>query len=247
MMLIIGNHVSPYVRKVLVALTLKGVDHRIDPIVPFFGDDRFGEISPLRRIPVMVDGDLTLCDSTVICEYLDDAYPDHPLKPANAADRARARWIEEFADSRLGDLIIWRLFFQKQVRPYVFRQPTDEALVAQTVDIDLPAALDYLEPLMPASGWLFEDRPGIAEISLASFFRNAEIAGWTPDAARWPSLVGLIARTAALPAFDALRPFEDAILRTRRAEQRTALAELGAPIAEESYGADTPRPGLMPI
>jgi glutathione S-transferase len=246
-MLIIGNHVSPYVRKVLVALALKGVDHRIDPIVPFFGDDRFGEISPLRRIPVMIDGDLTLCDSTVICEYLDDAYPDHPLKPANPADRARARWIEEFADSRLGDLIIWRLFFQKQVRPYVFRQPTDEALVAQTVDIDLPAALDYLEPLMPASGWLFEDRPGIAEISLASFFRNAEIAGWTPDAARWPSLVALIARTSALPAFHALRPFEDAILRTRRAEQRTALAELGAPIAEESYGGDTPRLGLMPI
>jgi glutathione S-transferase len=246
-MLVIGNHVSPYVRKVLVALALKGIDYRIDPIVPFFGNDRFAEISPLRRIPVMIDGDLALCDSTVICEYLDDAYPERPLKPADPADRARARWIEEFADSRLGDLMIWRLFFQKRVRPFVFREPTDEALVARTLETDLPDALDYLEPLMPASGWLFEGRPGIAEISLASFFRNAEFADWTPDAARWPSLAALIARTTALPAFRALQPLEEAILRTRPGEQRAVLTGLGVSIAAESYGGDRPRPGLMPI
>jgi len=246
-MLIIGNHASPYVRKVLVALALKGVDYSIDPIVPFFGNDAFAGISPLRRIPVMIDGDLTLCDSTVICEYLDDAYSAHPLKPADPADRARARWLEEFADSRLGDLIIWRLFFQRRVRPFVFREPTDEALVAQTLDVDLPAALDYLEPLMPASGWLFGDAPGMAEISLAAFFRNAEIAGWTPDAERWPALAGLIARTLALPAFAALRPIEDLLLRTRPADQRAALAELGVPVAAESFGGTAPRRGVMPI
>lgn len=246
-MLIIGNHVSPYVRKVLVALALKGVDYEIDPIVPFFGNDRFGEISPLRRIPVMIDGDLTLCDSTVICEYLDDAYPAHPLKPADPADRARARWIEEYADSRLGDLMIWRLFFQKRVRPFVFREPTDEALVARTIETDLPAALDYLEPLMPETGWLFGERPGVAEISLAAFFRNAELAGWTHDAARWPLLAALVDRTAALPAFQALRPVEDALLRTRPSEQRATLAELGVRIAKESHGGDRPRQGVMPI
>lgn len=246
-MLIVGNHVSPYVRKVLVALALKGVDYEIDPIVPFFGDDRFDEISPLRRIPVMIDGDLVLCDSTVICEYLDDAYPGHPLKSADPADRARARWIEEFADSRLGDLMIWRLFFQKRVKPFVFREPADEALVARTIEADLPAALDYLEPLMPGAGWLFGDLPGIAEISLAAFFRNADLAGWTPDGARWPHLSALVARTAALPVFRSLRSFEDAMLRTRPSEQRAVLAGLGVRIAGRSYGGDQPRPGIMAI
>ena len=38
---IIGSYVSPYVRKVLVALHLKGIPYEIDPIIPFFGDDRF--------------------------------------------------------------------------------------------------------------------------------------------------------------------------------------------------------------
>jgi len=81
---IVGNYLSPYVRKVLVCLDLKGIDYRIDPIVPFFGSDAFTKISPVRRIPVLLDDRVTLCDSTVICEYLEDRYPSPALHPATA-------------------------------------------------------------------------------------------------------------------------------------------------------------------
>ena len=47
---IVGNFLSPYVRKVLVCLQIKGVPYRIDPIVPFYGNDDFSKLSPLRRI-----------------------------------------------------------------------------------------------------------------------------------------------------------------------------------------------------
>ena len=60
---IIGNYLSPYVRKVLVCLHLKGIAYEIDPIVPFMGDDRFSALSPLRRIPVLIDDRVTLTDS----------------------------------------------------------------------------------------------------------------------------------------------------------------------------------------
>jgi glutathione S-transferase len=92
---IIGSYLSPYVRKVLACLDLKRLDYEIDPIVPFMGDDRFTQLSPLRRVPVLLDDRVTLTDSTVICEYLEDRYPTPPLHPRNVADRARAR--------RLGD------------------------------------------------------------------------------------------------------------------------------------------------
>src|SRR5688572_33219275 len=103
-MQIIGSYVSPYVRKVLACLALKGLDYEIDPITPFFGDERFERMSPLRRIPVLVDHDLILSDSSVICAYLEEAFPGHPLLPAGVADRARARWLEEYADTRLGEI-----------------------------------------------------------------------------------------------------------------------------------------------
>ena len=116
---IIGSFVSPYVRKVLACINLKCLSYEVDPITPFFGNDEFERLSPLRRIPVLIDGDLSVSDSTVICEYLDDRYPEKPLYPADPAQRARARWLEEFADSRLGDVMIWKLFFQRNVKPRV--------------------------------------------------------------------------------------------------------------------------------
>jgi glutathione S-transferase len=89
---IVGSYLSPYVRKALVVLEHKGVPY-IDPIIPFTGDEGFAKLSPLRRVPVLVDGDLALADSSVTCEYLDDRFPAHPIYPADVADRARARWL----------------------------------------------------------------------------------------------------------------------------------------------------------
>ena len=86
---IIGSPLSPYVRKVLVCLELKGIPYRIDPIAPFVGNEEFSRLSPLRRIPVLLDGDLVLNDSTVICEYLQDRFPEVPLYPADPVRRAK--------------------------------------------------------------------------------------------------------------------------------------------------------------
>src|SRR5262249_27125594 len=80
---IIGGPASPYVRKVLAALAWKGIDYEIDPIVPFYGDDRFSKLSPLRRIPVLIDGDVALCDSSVILQYLEDRWPEKPIYPSD--------------------------------------------------------------------------------------------------------------------------------------------------------------------
>jgi len=104
---IIGTPVSPYVRKVLAVLELKGVPWRIYPLVPFLGNDAFTRLSPLRSIPVLIEGDLVLSDSTVICEYLEERHPATATLLRAAADLARARWLEEFADTRLADVLIW--------------------------------------------------------------------------------------------------------------------------------------------
>ncbi|MBO9713621.1 glutathione S-transferase family protein [Sphingomonas sp.] len=244
-MLIIGSHVSPYVRKVLVALALKGIDdYAIDPIVPFFGNDDFERLSPLRRIPVLVDGDLVLNDSTVICEYLDEAYPEPPIMPRTPRDRAKARWLEEYADSRLGDLIIWRLFFARLVAPRVFRREVDEAALAQTRDCDLPCALDWIEAQAPAEGFLF-DHLCTADVTYGAFFRNALLAGWEIDPARWPRAAAWITRVWEAPAFAATLPIEAAIMTARTHERRAVLEAVGVRLSDESFAAEAPRASIM--
>ena len=245
-LLIIGSYLSPYVRKVLVCLELKGIAYEVDHIVPFFGDDRFTKLSPLRRIPVLVDGDLVLTDSTVICEYLEDLKPEPALYPKDVRDRARARWLEEFADTRMGDVFIWRYFNQIAIRPSVWGEKGDKALVEKTLSEDIPAVLDYLEAQAPEAGFRF-GALSIADIAPACFLRTAAFVRFQIDTARWPRTAGWMRRTLQTPAFHRLAVIEDGVLRTPIAQQRDKLREMGAPISAETYGSTSPRRGVMPI
>jgi glutathione S-transferase len=241
---IIGSFVSPYVRKVLASLNLKGLAYEIDPITPFFGNEEYERISPLRRIPVLVDGDVSICDSSVICAYLDDAYPERPLLPADPSDRAKARWLEEYADTRLGDVFIWGLFYQKVVRPAVWGEPGDEERVARTLTEEIPRTLEYLEGELPSGGFLFGDI-GLADIAVASFFRNAAYAGFEPDPARWPTTAGFVQRTLAHPCIASLLPFEDVQRSAEIKHRRQALLDAGAPLTSETLSQREPRKGYM--
>lgn len=245
-MKIIGSYVSPYVRKVLACLALKGLDYAIDPITPFYGDEEFARLSPLRRIPVLVHGDLVLTDSSVICAWLDEAYPGRPLLPASPADRARARWLEEYADTRLGDVFIWGLFYQQRVHPAVFGEPGDSARIEKALGEDAPAVLDYLESELPAEGFLFGEI-GLADISIASFFRTASYVDFAIDAARWPRTATFVERALAHPCLAALLPFEQAQIAADPAGRRQALLDAGAPLVAESVGTREPRKGIMTL
>jgi glutathione S-transferase len=243
---IIGSFVSPYVRKVLACLNLKGVAYEIDPITPFYGNEEFDRLSPLRRIPVFIDGDVTLADSSVICAYLEEAYPGYSLLPASADDRARARWLEEYADTRLGDLFIWSLFYQKVVRPLVWNEPGDEARIRNALDHGIPAALDYLERELPLAGFLFGDI-GIADISIATFFRNGAYAGFEPDRDRWPRSTAFIERTLEHPCLATLLPLEDIQRSASVSGRRQALLDAGVRLTAETLGKREPQRGLMPL
>jgi glutathione S-transferase len=243
-MKIIGSYVSPYVRKVLACLNLKGLTYEIDPITPFFGGDEFERLSPLRRIPVLIDGDVTLCDSSVICAYLDEAYPGHPLLPSDPADRARARWLEEFADTRLGDVFIWALFYQRRVHPMVWGEDGDQERIDRAVNEEAPAALDYLEGQVPADGYLFGEI-GLADIAIASFFRNAAYADFHVDAGRWPKVAAFVERVLAHSCIADLLPFERVQLSTDIKGRRQALQDAGARLVADSVGVREPRKGYM--
>ncbi|HWA44401.1 MAG TPA: glutathione S-transferase family protein [Hypericibacter adhaerens] len=98
---------SLFSRKVEIALREKGLPFDRE-MVPFTQAKGYSPkhpavlaANPKGQVPVLIDGDLTIFDSTVIFEYLEEAYPQAPLYPASPRDRARCRLLELTADEIL--------------------------------------------------------------------------------------------------------------------------------------------------
>ena len=243
-LIVIGTPVSPYVRKVLAVLALKGLPFRIDPLVPFLGNDAFTRLSPLRSVPVLVDGELVLSDSTVICEYLDERHPGTATLPRAAADRARARWLEEFADTHLANVLIWGLFGPAVTRPGIFRTARDEDALARVVAEELPPAMDLLEALAPEVGFFAGDL-GTADFAVAVHFANLRWSRVAADLARWPRAAAWIARIEAAEPLSRLNALGERALTVRYPDRARLFAEYGIELADAGVTGREPRRGPM--
>ena len=163
-----GSSLSPYVRKVVLVLEHKRIPYEQDPLSPVVNpSEEFLRISPLRKIPVLRDGDFVLPDSSVICRYLEDAYPEPALYPRDVRARAFACWLEEFSDTKLA-LSLAAIAGERLFKPRFMKQPPDEANVARIVNEELPGPLAYLESVTPAAGFL------CGELSIADLVRRNE-------------------------------------------------------------------------
>src|SRR5947209_15600579 len=94
----------PFGQKVRIVLAEKGLSYELVQIDLTQGEQRrpeFRRLNPFGRVPVLVDEDTTVYDSTIIAEYLEDEYPEPPLLPAvgSSALRAQARMWEDLADT----------------------------------------------------------------------------------------------------------------------------------------------------
>jgi glutathione S-transferase len=244
---VIGNHISPFVRKVLAVCEIKQLPYVVDSIVPFFGTEAFAKLSPLRRIPVLIDGDVVLNDSSVICEYLEDKWPQIPVLPREPAARAHARFLDEYADTRLADVVLWKVFGRALVGPAIFGTPRDLDGIQATVSTELPAVLDQLEAWAPTAGYVHGATPGFADISIAAHFVNFRWARQTLDAQRWPRAGGWIGRVEQCAPLARLNEIGAAVLRAPPDGHKEVLQSLGVSVAATSVGGKTPRRGPMTV
>jgi glutathione S-transferase len=187
-----GVDLSPFARKVEVVLRIKGLDFESVSTMPGCREPDFLEISPLGKIPALVDGDIAIADSTVICEYLEEKYPEVPTMPTGASDRARARWLEEYGDTVVLPLCS-ALTKERLLKPALMNETTDETVVAEIIEQKLPPVLDYLEGEVPSEGFLFGPI-GTADISIATNLINANNIGYQIDRDRHPRLAAFLER-----------------------------------------------------
>lgn len=188
-----GIPLSPFVRKVLLTLEYKGLEHTVNPVFPASEEEAFRKISPLGKIPILEHDGFIIPDSSVICRYLDQQFPEKSIYPADSQDQARACWLEEFGGSKLIEACA-TIFRQRLLNPKMFNQPCDEEVVDDAINNLLPPLLTYLESQVPESGVLVGDHISIADISIVTCFAQAKYGDYEVDAGSYPKLSAYLDR-----------------------------------------------------
>lgn len=104
-----GFRVSNYHNKVLIALQEKGVPYEEDCSVTPSQKDEYLALSPMGKVPYAEVNGARLCESEVILEYLEDAYPQKPLLPKDPLARAKVRELVTVIELHL-ELVARRLY-----------------------------------------------------------------------------------------------------------------------------------------
>lgn len=202
-MIVYGSSLSPYVRKTLAYVAEKGIAVQVKPIGLRAQDPEFRAASPFGKMPGFRDGDFAISDSTAIITYLEAKFPEPNLLPAEPRARARTIWYEEFADT---DLIAAtsKIFFNRFVAPRFLGREGNLAVADKAEREELPPLFDYLEKVLPESGFLVEDRLTIADLAVASPLVNMAHLGVTVNPSTHPKLGAFVATLHARPSFAAL-------------------------------------------
>ena len=195
------------------------------------------KINPDGVVPTMVHDGRPLHESGTICEYLDETFPDPPLRPEAPYDRALMRnWVRHI-DGRIHDLIVfnWRHAFgdmaskwtdeeleavlaripseeRRQSWLRVARRPYTEEERAQARG-RLVALLGRMEAALASSGWLVGGAYSIADIAAVPFVKRIEeeIAPDQVTRGKHPLVADWWSRVQARPAFGRadIGPFTD--------------------------------------
>lgn len=216
MTLVLYAHpVSNFCAKVEIVLRLKGLAYEARRPPGGYGSAAYKAIVPAGTIPALVDGGLVLSESETINEYLEEAYPAPPLLPAAVPERALARQLARFHDTRL-EPVLRGLFTQMDPAG------RDPAAIAAGIDL-YRRRLDELARLARPAPWLGGERIGLADAGYPATLLMGErmLAALGHEVALPPCLTAwrraLASHPAVAPVLERSLAATDEWLRTRNA------------------------------
>ncbi len=194
--------------RVRIALNLKRLAHEIAPVhlLRDGGEQRkddYRALNPQGLVPVLMHGQRVLRQSLAIIEYLDETWPDPPLLPAAARDRARVRALAQVVACEIHPLNNLRVL-QFLEHEWSVPLPERELWIRHWVGEGL-TALEALLADHPSTGEYCDgDQPGLADCCLVPQVFNAQRFG--VDLAPYPTVHRINETCLALPEFAAAHP-----------------------------------------
>jgi glutathione S-transferase len=162
---------SPYSRKVRLVLAEKRLPFELRVEKVWERRPEYLELNPAGTVPTLIeDNGLVIADSSVICEYLEEAYPDTPLLGRTLAERVEVRRLVAWFDGKFALEVSRNLLGEKLMKRLAGRGNPDAAALRMGY-VGLRHHLQYL-------GWLAETRKWIAgaTITLADFTAAAHLS-----------------------------------------------------------------------
>ena len=188
------NAFSPYAFKVRAVLYEKRAEFTKCEIERAADRESLLRLNPRGEVPVLVDGDAVLCDSKVICAYLEERFPEPELIPKEPVLRARCRYLELKSDTEL-DACVFVLAILKLTRPDALAA-SPEALTRAT---ELLSRLyGVWERELAGRDWLL-GAFSLVDIALAPHVRAAAFLGHPPGPEH-PALSAWLTRVKQRPS-----------------------------------------------
>jgi glutathione S-transferase len=198
-------NISPYAAKVRAALAYKGVAFReeiVHPLKRGIIKKKSGQI----LVPIIEHDGRVVHDSTRILTYLDEAFPEKPIFPADPVQRGLAKLLEEWADEGLRTVVqpvrfLIPMNYERTGKVFRSAYPAgraDDLAIATTMRVlklrmsrkygsgnpakylnRMAEVLDYAEAAVGPSGWLVGDHPTCADLGLAAWVSLVRgLDGW---------------------------------------------------------------------
>jgi maleylacetoacetate isomerase len=188
--------------RVRIALNLKGVAYEAVPVNLLKGEQRqegYRAVNPQQRVPSLDTGGATLIQSPAILEYLDEAYPEPPLLPAGAANRAKVRAVASLIACDIHPLN------NSGVLAYLkIRLGHDQAAADEWYAHWVREGFDAVEALIEPGPYAFGSRVTLADVYLVPQVFNARRFNVPLDA--YPKIAAVDEACAALTAFQDAAP-----------------------------------------
>lgn len=208
---------SPYGWKTRIVLAEKKVPFAAIAPQNKAEDPEFAKLNPFRLTPVLeLDDRRTIYESTVINEFLEEAFPEPPMLPKDPFARARVRMLEDTTDQYLmpavRELTVSQFDYQP---PHLIRKKPDQIRpeAVETARIRVHMHLARLEAELPGRPWFGGETFSLADAALVPpLMMSLPVLGALPDA-RYPNLAAWARRVAERPSYAATKPKEPPTIR----------------------------------
>ena len=168
---------SPYSRKVRLVLAERRLAFELKLERPWDRRQEYLDMNPAGTVPTLVeDNGLVIPDSNVICEYLEEAYPDTALMGRTLAERVEVRRLIAWFDGRFAREVTDNLLGEKYLKRAASRgHPDSGALRAGYAN--LKAHLAYVGWLAETRKWLAGNTLSLADFAAAGHFSALDYTG----------------------------------------------------------------------